>query len=47
MTTGGHRGERVDPGFYNGILDAYYRFQGWTEGGIVSPSRLSELGALP
>jgi aldehyde:ferredoxin oxidoreductase len=44
LTRGAHKGKAVDPVFYNAVLDAYYKQQGWTKDGIVPPALLRELG---
>ncbi len=44
LSTGAHKGDRVDPEFYNAVLNAYYDYQGWTNQGIVDRDRLRELG---
>jgi aldehyde:ferredoxin oxidoreductase len=44
LTAGPQAGKAVDPVFYNEILDAYYRYLGWTASGVVGPERLRALG---
>jgi len=39
LTAGPHAGKAIDPEYYNAILDAYYRQQGWTRGGEASIER--------
>ena len=44
LTSGGHKGQAVNPVYYSEILDAYYAHQGWTKDGIVPSAKLRELG---
>jgi len=44
LTSGGHKGQAVNPAYYNEVLDAYYAHQGWTKDGIVPSAKLRELG---
>ncbi|MGB8952532.1 MAG: aldehyde ferredoxin oxidoreductase C-terminal domain-containing protein [Candidatus Aminicenantales bacterium] len=43
LTRGAHRGKRIDPAFYDSILDAYYEKQGWIEDGRIGTGLLKEL----
>ena len=44
LPSGPTKGERIDKGKYDGMLDEYYELRGWTVEGIPTRTKLEELG---
>jgi aldehyde:ferredoxin oxidoreductase len=44
VSTGPHKGEKLDPAKWEVMLDEYYHLRGWDKNGVPTPDKLKELG---
>ena len=44
VSTGTHKGEKLDPEKWEVMLDEYYSLRGWDNNGVPTPAKLKELG---
>ena len=44
VPNGPHKGEKIDPDKWEGMLDEYYDLRGWNPNGIPTKEKLNELG---
>ena len=44
VPNGPHKGERIDPDKWEGMLDEYYQLRGWNQNGVPTKEKLTALG---
>ena len=46
MPNGPHKGEKIDPDKWEGMLDEYYQLRGWNQNGVPTKEKLTALGLM-